>query len=69
MHEEALWVPIDTAAYSIWADKAWFLRNKGKLTPNGTTAQAVDGRLLKVEGEGLLSLKLWGRSFREKFEC
>lgn len=21
-----LWVPIDTAAYSIWVDKTWFLK-------------------------------------------
>lgn len=60
-----LWVPIDTAAHSIWVEKTWFQRNGGNILHDNGIAQAVDGQRLHVEGEGSIHFSLWGRTFHE----
>lgn len=62
---EQLWVPVDTAAVSIWVDYAWFIRIGGNVLPCDEKAEAVDGHHLEVVGQGILSFELWGRPFHE----
>ena len=63
---EEMWVPVDTAALSIWVDHDWFIQNGGKVSMCEGTAEAVDGHRLKVEGVGMLTFELWGRMFDEE---
>lgn len=63
---EQLWVPVDTAAVSIWVDHAWFSQIGGTVLPCEKTADAVDGQHLEVVGQGMLKFELWGKHFQEK---
>lgn len=63
---QSLWVPVDTAALSIWVDHDWFLGKGGTVRTSLEVAEAVDGHKLEVEGVGSLKFELWGRNFFEE---
>ena len=60
---EDMWVPVHTAALSIWVDRDVFIQNGGKVSMCEGTVEAVDCHRLKVEGVGMLTFELWGRMF------
>ena len=60
---EKMWVPVDTAALSIWIDWDWFVQNGETLLTTGHgTAEAVD---VDVGGQGVVEFELWGKRFKE----
>ena len=63
---EQLWVPVDTAAVSIWVDYMWFTQIGGRVLHSIETAAAVDGHHLDVVGHGEPKFELWDQSFLEK---
>ena len=66
---EKLWVPVDTAALSIWVDHHWLLRIGRRITPSEIRADAVDGHHLDVRGEGHLTFELRDMNSLRKFNC
>ena len=63
---EKLWVPVETAARSIWVDYEWFTLRGGSIIPNEGMAEAVNGHNLNVKGVVLLNFELWGQKFSEE---
>eukprot|EP00171_Calliarthron_tuberculosum_P002219 IDg2219t1 len=45
---ESWWIPVDTAAKSIWVDEHWFLSNGGNLLDGDTGARAADGHPIEL---------------------
>ncbi len=62
---EVVWVPIDTAARSVWVDKTWFVNHGGVMDADGGTAAGADGSSLDVAGKGEIEFRLWGSTFTE----
>lgn len=44
--EEKMWVPVDTAALSVWVDRDWCIQNEGSVSMCDGTAEASDGHRL-----------------------
>ena len=63
---EHFWVPVDTAALSIWVDSSWFTERGGQILSCDDRAEGVDGNQLHVEGKGALKFELWGGRFEEE---
>ena len=62
---EALWVPLDTGARSVWVDREWFEGHGGVWEADCSHAVTADGRDMDVCGKGKLNFKLWGQPFME----
>jgi hypothetical protein len=54
---------LDTACFSIWVDKGYFVTAGGYDFVAGGSAASADGGALKVAGGGRLDFCLWGRRF------
>ena len=66
VNRKLLWVPVDTAARSIWVDLSWFLSLGANIVYDDYGAKAADGRSIEVVGRGTLFFKFWGCCFNEE---
>ena len=65
MKGQSLWIPVDIAAKSIWADLQWLENNGGPLECGDAGASAADGHEIEILGQGKLSFRLWECFFKE----
>lgn len=49
-----VWVPMDTAARSVWVDREWFLGAGGTIMEDYRGASAADGHPMLIAGRGML---------------
>ncbi len=62
---EVYWVPIHTAARSIWVDMTWYVNHGRVVDKDYRSAIAADGSSLEIAGRGALEFRLWGTTFTE----